>query len=756
MPTGSSRSSSTANASIEIVPTTRRALAADEHLGAGQVAAEAVRVADRDDADPRRPLGDEAPAVARRSPGASRFTCASSARQRERRLEPVLGRVGAERRDAVERDAAAGGVEARRGEAQRAALFARCRVQARDTAPSPRGSARAAARAKAGSESAVARWLISPTTSRGSAGSSESPQRPMPVSSFRCTGTPSGTAPLGDRELEPGLARRAPISSAVGGPMTRMRAGPERSPQRERLRRRSRRRARVAPASSAARRDVARAVPVAVRLDDRPELGAAERVAGAPRVAPHRAEVDRDLGAVHARYPASDRRQRASRSLATRPARGTSAAAAASAVRGRARPRPRAAAPAPSRGTPRRFRSARPRAGGRERRVPETQTSDALARRRDERVGALEQARRSRSARRSAATASSGARRPTSTPRRAAAPSSPACGVSTRRRARQLDRLELPQRVGVDDDRQLELARAAAARAPCRRCGRARAERAGPIASATRLGAQPRAVPPRPRQRPLHRLEQPRLDDRQRRLGDGDGDVARVRAEAAAAREHGSAGQPGRAADDEHAPGACTCCPRAACAARARGSRASRGACAVCARLEPDVRDHDLARVEAARARPRGRPSRPWNVTVSVGATAAPGDLAVDASTPGGDVDRDDRRAARVDLLDRRAAASRGGSPWKPVPKSASHDHDPASLDRRLASTASSRPASRSTARATRPSPPFAPPPQTTATARVREALERLLGDGAARRAPSAPRRPVRTRSSAARISAAV
>src|SRR5919204_6246368 len=40
-------------------------LAVDENLRPAEVAAKPVRVADRDEADPRRPLGDEAPAVAR-------------------------------------------------------------------------------------------------------------------------------------------------------------------------------------------------------------------------------------------------------------------------------------------------------------------------------------------------------------------------------------------------------------------------------------------------------------------------------------------------------------------------------------------------------------------------------------------------------------------------------------------------------------------------------------------------------------------
>ena len=52
-------------------------LAADAHLRAGQVATEAVRVADRHDPDPGRPLGDEARGRSRCSrPASSRLTCA--------------------------------------------------------------------------------------------------------------------------------------------------------------------------------------------------------------------------------------------------------------------------------------------------------------------------------------------------------------------------------------------------------------------------------------------------------------------------------------------------------------------------------------------------------------------------------------------------------------------------------------------------------------------------------------------------------
>src|SRR5204863_6255198 len=91
-------------------------LAGDPDLGSGQVAAEAVRVADRDDADPCRALGDEAAAVPGALAGRELPDLCKVARPAERRLEPVLAGIRAEGREAVDRDSAAGRVEARVGE----------------------------------------------------------------------------------------------------------------------------------------------------------------------------------------------------------------------------------------------------------------------------------------------------------------------------------------------------------------------------------------------------------------------------------------------------------------------------------------------------------------------------------------------------------------------------------------------------------------------------------------------------------------
>src|SRR5438034_1380237 len=87
-------------------------LASDPYFGSGQVAAKAVRVADGDDPDPRRPLGHEAAAVTGALAGGELPNLREQARPLERRLEAVVPRGVAERRETVDRDAAAGGVEA--------------------------------------------------------------------------------------------------------------------------------------------------------------------------------------------------------------------------------------------------------------------------------------------------------------------------------------------------------------------------------------------------------------------------------------------------------------------------------------------------------------------------------------------------------------------------------------------------------------------------------------------------------------------
>ena len=100
-----------------------------------------------------------------------------------------------------------------------------------------------------------------------------------------------------------------------------------------------------------------------------------------------------------------------------------------------------------------------------------------------------------------------------------------------------------------------------------------------------------------------------------------------------------------------------------------------------------------------------------WNVTVNAALTARPETSPVDASTPDG-TSTDTTGAPESLMRSIRAAASARGVPWKPVPKRASTTTSAPST---ASVSTASRPASRRTRAATLPSPPFEPPPQTTA-----------------------------------------
>ena len=144
-------------------------------------------------------------------------------------------------------------------------------------------------------------------------------------------------------------------------------------------------------------------------------------------------------------------------------------------------------------------------------------------------------------------------------------------------------------------------------------------------------------------------------------------------------------------------------------AGRDRGSRASHGRPPF-QRLEPDVRHDDTACVEAT-----GRDDSPtlaaWNVTVRSARTAAPSTSPVEAFTPDGRSTATTGAPAAL-IRSITPAASGRGSPWKPVPKSASIT---TSAPTWSCVSSASKPASRINRAATRPSPPFEPPPQTTA-----------------------------------------
>ena len=173
-------------------------------------------------------------------------------------------------------------------------------------------------------------------------------------------------------------------------------------------------------------------------------------------------------------------------------------------------------------------------------------------------------------------------------------------------------------------------------------------------------------------QRPLDRLEQPRLDHGQRRLRSGDRDVAGVGAERRERGEHRRAGEPARAAHDEHAA-------RAVLRAGARlprhlGEHGRRHeGVLVRRRREPDRRHLHGARVEAA-GRDREPDLRGAKGDGDRGANGRARHLAAGGVHAGGHVDRDDRLSARVDALDhpRRVLA------WRLAeadPEQSVHDH---------------------------------------------------------------------------------
>jgi hypothetical protein len=105
-----------------------------------------------------------------------------------------------------------------------------------------------------------------------------------------------------------------------------------------------------------------------------------------------------------------------------------------------------------------------------------------------------------------------------------------------------------------------------------------------------------------------------------------------------------------------------------------------------------------------------------WNVTVRSACTAAPLISPVDASTPEGR--STETTGAGVAFIRSISSAAAGrGSPLKPVPKSASTTTSYVSSS--SAASSATCPASRSSRAATRPSPPFEPPPQTHANRRA-------------------------------------
>ena len=263
------------------------------------------------------------------------------------------------------------------------------------------------------------------------------------------------------------------------------------------------------------------------------------------------------------------------------------------------------------------------------------------------------------------------------------------------------------------------------------RAGRSRPAAAGRAPSAPSLAPEPRpdaraafALAGRVEhvvERPLHRLEHERLEHRQRLRRRRDRDVARVRAKRGSRGERRRAGHPARAADDEHGAGRVLVVARATARDELRGSPRVTSRCSVSAGSSP----MSATTTSPAWKRPGATSSadlRAVDRDGDVACTAAPGDLAGRRVDAGRQVDRDDRHAgALIGSISARRLLARG-SPWKPgAEQRVDHARRRRALRRRA-----SRPAARSTSSAIRPSPPFAPPPQT-----ARSAARRGIGASA-------------------------
>ena len=213
--------------------------------------------------------------------------------------------------------------------------------------------------------------------------------------------------------------------------------------------------------------------------------------------------------------------------------------------------------------------------------------------------------RRSRTARRRAAAPRADGPRPSSTARRAGA------------RAR-------PRAASGPSEPSARPARGRAAR-PRRRRPAGRPRRAACRTSSSLPRAEARAereraspAPPRrtPRRAALHRLEQPRLEHRERLGGCGDGDVAGVGAKRRLGGQARGA-RSSRARRRRRAPSRrCTCCRLPCGAARCRRTSRVTRRCSVSRGLEADVGDRHARRRGTGRVRRRARPSSRGTSTV--------------------------------------------------------------------------------------------------------------------------------------------
>ena len=179
----------------------------DPHLGAGQVAAEPVGVADRHDPDPGVALGDEEPA---RSRSTRRPAGASTARSRSSTRAPARGRPRPDPSRTARARRARCRSERRRTATPGAGARRRCSRRAASDEPAASVAARKRSictRAKSGSVSAVARCVITPATARvGRRQLRDAPAAHAGVE-LHVHDDAFGDLLARDDELQPGLAR---------------------------------------------------------------------------------------------------------------------------------------------------------------------------------------------------------------------------------------------------------------------------------------------------------------------------------------------------------------------------------------------------------------------------------------------------------------------------------------------------------------------------------------------------------------------
>ena len=509
-----------------------------------------------------------------------------------------------------------------------------------------------------------------------SASAGAMPQRPMPVSALTWTpqATPDAAQPAvvlerGDDDLEP--ARAAPPRPARA-------ARARRSARRRRAPARSSRasssvaqQTRAAPGRERRAGALDGAVPVAVGLHDRPELGCrrrpragAGRWRGSPRGRPAASSASREQPSER-QQQVRRRRSRPRSATARRAAEPCATAASASASAGGEPAR----AERPDRAGE---HVARARRG--ELRHGRLDHAQRLARRGDERVGALQQhrgaralgrlARRSRAARSPTAALSRPSRRP----------SSPACGVSAVGPARAAQRLEpageREQRVGIEHERRLDAAH--------ERVDERRASRRAPEARARR---RRRRREPRARARARRRA---------RRAPSAPGACAATAACSLSGTHTHTTPAPARSAASAASAGAplmpgeppTTSTPPASYfepVGERRGTSARSAALHAQGPRGPGERDR-AGRSAAPPPRPQQpRPGsiavpsvRPWNASVSAASIAAPSTRPLRAVHPARHVERDDRRRRGRWRASTSASAAPSSRPRKPLPKSAS------------------------------------------------------------------------------------